>query len=67
MLQFESYYNRRQSKSDQRSNWMKAFNDAVVQGNPSLAGKINWDTATFMFNRGDDPKMAAELYLKSPE
>ena len=48
-----------------RASWMGLFEQAVISKRPDLAGKIDWDTATFMFNRGDYASDAAFKYVES--
>lgn len=36
----------------QRAAWMAEVEAEVVSLNPALAGRLDWDTATFLFNEG---------------
>lgn len=40
--------------------WMKAYDDAA--GNPQPKPRDFWDTATFLYNQGDDPVEAGQHY-----
>lgn len=53
-------------KSDtKRAQWMKAFENAVVSAWPETAGKLDWNTATYLFNSGRfTAQTAAEQYVK---
>jgi hypothetical protein len=42
-----------------RQTWMADFEANVVAALPTLAGRIDWDTATFLFDQGLDPQTAA--------
>jgi len=42
-----------------REQWMALFEAALLQIEPKFAGRINWDAATFLFNQGNSPAMAA--------
>ena len=50
-----------------RERWMGEFEQAVTQARPDHAGKINWDSATYHFNKGAPPADAAEKYVTSLE
>jgi hypothetical protein len=50
--------------ADRKSDWMKSFQEAVVSTDKKHQGKIDWDTATFLFNQNMNPKKAAEKYLE---
>jgi hypothetical protein len=47
-------------KVNRRAEWMAAFEAAAVRLNPSLSGKIDWNTATFFYNEGRTPDLAAK-------
>jgi hypothetical protein len=47
--------------------WMAAFESLVVERAPRFAGRINWDAATFFFNRGDTVDKAAFCFIVSEE
>ena len=47
-------------KANRRAEWMATFEAAAVRLDPTLAGKIDWDTATFFFNQGRSPELAAK-------
>lgn len=40
--------------------WMKAYDDAA--GNPQPKPRDFWDTATFLYNKGEDPVEAGQRY-----
>jgi len=35
-----------------KANWMKQYSQLIVKAKPEMAGKIDWNTATFLFNSG---------------
>jgi hypothetical protein len=47
-------------KDKLRAAWMAQFETKLIELKPALAGKIDWDTATFFFNQGLAPVAAAE-------
>lgn len=44
-----------------KANWMKRYESKLVELNPSLAGRVDWDTATFFYNEGANPEEKAIL------
>ncbi len=48
---------------DRRQKWMADFEFIVTKARPELAGKIDWNTATFLFNSGLGPIEAASRYV----
>ena len=46
-----------------RQKWMAAFEDGVIALAPQHRGKIEWASATFMFNQGMTPTDAATRYV----
>jgi hypothetical protein len=62
-----SYRELRNIALTERQNWMAAFEDAVVELSPQLAGKIDWDTAAYFFNQRFSVTLAAERYVTSKE
>lgn len=55
----------RETKAQRQANWLAEFSDAVLAVNPSLSGRIDWDTATHLMFSGMAPKDAAARYLAS--
>lgn len=52
-----------QSKDRVKRRWLAAFERQVIEACPQQAGRIDWDTAIFMFNRGDRSDEAAERVI----
>ena len=44
--------------------WMADVNDEVEKLNPKMAGRIDWDTAQHLMNKGTKPKEAAKRLVK---
>lgn len=55
------------SRKRLREIWMAAFADEVARINPALCGRIHWDTAVFLFNRGDAARAAAAHFCATFE
>lgn len=48
------------SREFERKRWMAAYEREVLRLAPQLAGKIDWDTATFHYNQNYSAILAAE-------
>jgi len=48
-----------------RANWMLAFEGNLVRLRPELVGRVDWDTAAYLYNSGVSPEVAAERVSKS--
>ena len=48
-----------------RADWMAAMESALVNLSPAHAGRVNWDAATFHFNAGVSPTVAASRMAES--
>lgn len=48
-----------------RPQWMAEYERELVKLKPELRGKVDWDTATFFFVKGYDPKRAAQEYAEN--
>ena len=57
--------NERKGVDHKKAAWMKAYNDAA--GNPQPPPQDFWDTATYLYNRGDDPYEAGNSYAARSE
>ena len=44
--------------------WMADLSDEVERLNPKMAGRIDWDTAQYLMNKGMKPKEAAKRMAK---
>jgi len=44
--------------------WMADVSDEVEKLNPKMAGRIDWDTAQHLMNKGTKPKEAAKRLVK---
>lgn len=56
--------------AERRATWMKDFESLVVQWRPACRGRIDWDTAAFLFNTGNTTVAAATKYtadIPAPE
>jgi transketolase len=53
------------NKAAKRAQWMKAYEEELIKLLPQLRGKVDWDTATFFFVKGYDPKRAAETFAEN--
>jgi len=38
--------------ASRRPTWMAAYERAVVAACPELAGRVDWDTAVYLYDRG---------------
>ena len=54
-------------RNPKRERWMQLFESTVVSLSPRFAGRINWDAATFHFNQGTSPGLAAARFIASEE
>jgi len=52
-------------RNPKRERWMALFEAAVVAIDPAFAGRIPWDAATFHFNQGTSPGLAAAKVVAS--
>jgi hypothetical protein len=50
-----------------RERWMAMFESTVVSLDSSFAGRIPWDAATFHFNQGTSPGLAAVKVVRIEE
>lgn len=48
------------SKADQRAQWMAEYERLVVAAKPELTGRIDWDTATYLYLSGVSVTAAAQ-------
>ena len=44
--------------------WMADVSDEFEKLNPKMAGRIDWDTAQYLMNKGMKPKEAAKRMAK---
>lgn len=44
----------------QKAAWMKKYQEELSKRKDHKAGKVDWDTATFLFNSGKTPEEAAQ-------
>ena len=51
-------------RQKQHQQWMAAFADEVERINPKMAGRIDWDTAQYLKDKGMKPKEAAKRIAK---
>ena len=58
-------FNKQNKAQSKKAAWMKAYNDAA--GNPQPPPQDFWDTATHLYNRGDDPYEAGNSYAARSE
>jgi hypothetical protein len=52
------------SKDIRRQEWLAACERRVVELNPSMRGKMDWNTAIHLFNSGETAVEAAEKIAK---
>jgi len=48
-----------------RMEWMRAFEETLTAIDPHTSGRIDWDTATFLFNSGARAIEAAHRYAQT--
>ena len=53
---------KRQTKTEQRAQWMGEFTDRLVGAHPELSGRIDWDAATYYFLYGKTVEDAVSEY-----
>ena len=46
--------------------WMAAFSDEIERLKPKMVGRIDWDTAQYLKDKGMKPKEAAKKLAKRP-
>ena len=51
-------------KKSMAKRWMIDLSNEVKKLNPKMAGKIDWDTAQYLLNKGIDAKEAAKQLAK---
>ena len=54
-----------ETKAQKQSEWMDLFNQAVVEQDAKHAGRIEWATATHLFNLGMSAVDAARQYVEN--
>lgn len=55
------------NKAALRAKWMTDFERTVTKHAPQHTGRIDWNTATYFFNRNADAIDAAMLYINASE
>jgi hypothetical protein len=53
------------NKRERKQNWMRAYSDELQSQLPAVAGRIDWDTATYFHNEGRDAVEAAQQHAES--
>lgn len=51
------------STAKRRVNWMAQFENLVTAAMPLETGRIDWNSATYHFNDGKTPGLAADTYV----
>ena len=51
-------------RQKQHQQWMAAFADEIEILNPKMVGRIDWDTAQYLKDKGVKPKEAAKKVAK---
>lgn len=51
-------------KAAAKAAWLTGVTNRVVKADPSKAGKMDWDTATYLYNSGKSMDEAAAALLK---
>jgi len=51
----------RQRRNFRREKWLAQVEDNAVRMKPELAGRIDWDTAIYLFNQNLGPVEAATI------
>lgn len=49
------------AKKAQRQQWLARYESLLVEAVPALAGKVDWDTANYFYNRGSTATDAANI------
>lgn len=52
-------------KVDFRVAWLRDFEERVLAQDSKRAGKIDWNTATHLYNIGKTPQEAADQYVEN--
>ena len=52
------------TRPDRRARWMRDLQDALLRARPDLAGKIDWDTASYLYTTGACAADAAQKMAK---
>lgn len=55
------------TKATRKEKWMREFSDFVYLLDASVKGKVDWDTATYLYNTGLTPSDAANKYVNIPK
>ena len=50
-----------------KQKWMAEFSDKLIALKPEMAGKIDWDTASYLYNQGANPEEAVKRVLDLKE
>lgn len=53
---------KRQTKAEQRAQWMGHFVEQLLKAHPELSGRIDWDAATYYFLYGKTVEDAVSEY-----
>ncbi len=54
-------------KADRKAAWLSDFERECNNIKPATTGKIEWDTAIYLFHQGGNPHSAALLYCHRTE
>jgi hypothetical protein len=52
-------------KADIRAAWLRTYETLVTAEMPELAGRMDWDTAIYLYGTGISPETAAARYVKN--
>jgi hypothetical protein len=47
-----------------REQWMARYNNIIVTTRPELSGKMDWDTAMYLYLQGYTVEDAVKIYLE---
>lgn len=50
-----------EAKKNKKQEWMTKFEKLAVESGKYKSGKVDWDTATFLFNQGKTPEEATKI------
>jgi hypothetical protein len=56
---------RRGTMGAERAEWMKGYETLLKKRGDHQAGKVDWNTATYMYNTGISPEQAVKKMVNS--
>lgn len=51
-------------KQNKKQKWMAEYQKLLVEKRPEMVGRVDWATATYLYNQGYNPEDAANKVSK---